>query len=127
MPTVKDKTTGDVVSRQPYTAEGTQRAEQIAESDPTWEIDYAPGGTQDAPSMREQMYAGGGKTGYNKIGMYKKGGEVKKVPKKIFEKEPIAIFRKKKFRKAEEVEAKTDSGKITSEEWEYIKRNKKKK
>ena len=30
MPTVKDKTSGDVVSRQPYTAEGTQRAEQIA-------------------------------------------------------------------------------------------------
>jgi len=75
MPTVKDKTTGDVVSRQPYTAEGTQRAEQIAESDPTWEIDYAPGGKQDAPSMREQMYAGGGKVGYNKIGMYKKGGK----------------------------------------------------
>ena len=76
MPTVKDKTTGDVVSRQPYTAEGTQRAEQIAESDPTWEIDYAPAGEKDAPSMREQMYAGGGKTGYSKIGMYKKGGKV---------------------------------------------------
>ena len=76
MPTVKDKTTGDVVSRQPYTAEGTQRAEQIAESDPTWEIDYAPAGEKDAPSMREQMYAGGGKTGYSAIGMYKKGGKV---------------------------------------------------
>ena len=36
MPTVKDKTTGDVVSRQPYTAEGTQRAKTIVEANPDW-------------------------------------------------------------------------------------------
>ena len=77
MPKVVDKLTGDVVSRQPYTAEGTQRAKQIAESDENWELDYAPGGTKDASGIREQMYAGGGKVGYKKIGMYKKGGKVK--------------------------------------------------
>jgi hypothetical protein len=78
MPTVKDKLTGDVVSRQPYTNEGTIRAQEIAGANPNWEIDYAPGGEINAPDMREQMYAGGGKVGYNKIGMYKKGGSVKK-------------------------------------------------
>jgi hypothetical protein len=52
MPTVKDKQTGDVVSRQPYTAEGTQRAEQIAESDPNWEI-------TNAPDTRENYQLGG--------------------------------------------------------------------
>ena len=78
MPTVKAKQSGDVVSQQPYTAEGTQRAKQIADSDPNWELSYAPGGKQNAQDMRQQMYAGGGKVGYNKIGMYKKGGKVKK-------------------------------------------------
>ena len=52
MPTVKDKQTGDVVSRQPYTSEGTQRAEQIAESDPNWEI-------TNAPDTRENYQLGG--------------------------------------------------------------------
>ena len=78
MPKVKNKTTGEVVANQPYTDEGTQMAEKIAATDPNLEIDYAPGGTNDASMMREQMYAGGGKVGYNKIGMYKKGGKVKK-------------------------------------------------
>jgi len=78
MPTVKDKVTGDVISRQPYTAEGTQRAEQIAESDQNWEIDYAPGGKLDAMERNVTEYAGGGKVGYNKIGMYKKGEKVSK-------------------------------------------------
>ena len=79
MPTVKDKTTGDVVSRQPYTAEGTQRAKTIVEANPDWEIDYAPGGTSDGARRKEQMYAGGGQTGYNAVGnpMYDKGGKVK--------------------------------------------------
>ena len=81
MPTVKDKITGDVVSQQPYTSEGTQRAKQIADTDPNWELSYAPSGKQDARAMKEQMYAGGGKTGYNQIcaqPMYKEGGEVKR-------------------------------------------------
>ena len=78
MPVIKDKITGDVVSRQPYTAEGTQRAEQIVKTDPNWEIDYAPGGTQDASARNTTTYSGSGETGYNQIGMYKKGGKVKK-------------------------------------------------
>ena len=77
MPTVKDKLTGDVVSNQPYTAEGTQRAEQIAASDPNWEIDYAPGGKQSAMDRSTTTYAGGGKTGYN-VPQYKKGGKTEK-------------------------------------------------
>ena len=74
MPTVKDKTSGDVVSRQPYTAEGTQRAEQIAESDPTWEIDYAPGGQQDASARNESYQLGGlipGQEGFGQNPMMK--------------------------------------------------------
>jgi|TARA_R110002072_G_scaffold179040_2_gene334980 hypothetical protein len=63
----------------PYTPEGEELVENIKEEVEAvgGEVDYAQGGSQDAPSMREQMYAGGGKTGYNKIGMYKKGGKVK--------------------------------------------------
>ena len=78
MPTVKDKVTGEVVSQQPYTPQGTQRAKQIAESDLNWELDYAPNGKTDGAQRSERMYAGGGKTGYNAIGneMYKKGGTV---------------------------------------------------
>ena len=78
MPVIKDKITGDVVSRQPYTAEGTQRAEQIVKTDPNWEIDYAPGGTQDASARNTTTYSGSGETGYNQIGnpMYKEGGSV---------------------------------------------------
>ena len=73
MPTIKDKVTGDVVSRQPYTAEGTQRAEQIAESDQNWEIDHVP--TQDGAARNVTEYAGGGNTGYAQIGQeYKEGG-----------------------------------------------------
>ena len=78
MPVIKDKITGDVVSRQPYTAEGPQRAEQIVKTDPNWEIDYAPGGTQDASARNTTTYSGSGETGYNQIGnpMYKEGGSV---------------------------------------------------
>ena len=78
MPSVKDKTTGEVVSQQPYTPKGTQRASQIAESDPNWELSYAPNGKTDGAMRQEKMYAGGGKTGYSSIGMYKKGGKVNK-------------------------------------------------
>ena len=75
MPKVKDKLTGDVISNQPYTAEGTQRAEQIAESDPNWEMDYAPGGKESAMDRSTTTYAGGGKTGYN-VPQYHEGGNV---------------------------------------------------
>ena len=75
MPTVKDKITGKVISRQRYNAEGIQNASVIAESNPSWEVEYD---TKNGLDRTETMYAGGGKTGYSKIGMYKKGGKVKK-------------------------------------------------
>lgn len=59
MPTVKDEITGDVVSRQPYTSEGAERAETIAESNPNWTIDYAPGGETDAMFRSEQTWEDG--------------------------------------------------------------------
>jgi len=40
MPTVKDKVSGDVVSRQPYNEEGINRASTIADSNPSWELEY---------------------------------------------------------------------------------------
>ena len=36
--------------------------------------EFAAGGMTDGRKRSEQMYAGGGKTGYNKIGMMKHGG-----------------------------------------------------
>ena len=77
MPTVKDEQ-GNVIAKLPYTDQGELQAEKMVSANPGFEIDYAPGGEVDAPGMREQLYAGGGKTGYSKIGMYKKGGKVKK-------------------------------------------------
>ena len=85
MPTVKDKTTGDVVSQQPYTSEGTQRAKQIADTDPNWELSYAPNGKTDGATRSQQIYAGGGQVGYEQIGMYKKGGKVKDKRVKDYE------------------------------------------
>ena len=79
MPVVKDEK-GNVVSRQSYTPEGESKAEQIASANPSWEVDYAPGGTSDAMGRSITNYAGGGQTGYNAVGnvkpMYKEGGDV---------------------------------------------------
>ena len=75
MPTVKDEQ-GNTVSEQPYTPEGESKAEQIASANPNWEVDYAPGGIYDGGGRVKKEYAGGGKTGYAKIGMYQEGGEV---------------------------------------------------
>ena len=77
MPTVKDEL-GNTVSEQPYTPEGESKAEQIASANPNWEVDYAPGGSYNAMNRSVTDYAGLGNTGYNKIGMYKKGGQVGK-------------------------------------------------
>ena len=77
MPTVEDKTTGEVVAELPYDSQGKAKADQMVQASPNLEIDYGHNNVTDASLMREQMYAGGGKTGYNKIGMYKKGGKVK--------------------------------------------------
>ena len=68
MPTVKNKK-GETVATMPYTTSGQDEAEKMAQANPEYTI-------VDAPDMREQMYAGGGKVGYSKIGMYKKGGKV---------------------------------------------------
>ena len=65
MPTIKDKITGKVISRQPYNQEGIQNAATIAESNPKWEV-------SNAMDRSEKMYAGGGKIGYN-VPEYKKG------------------------------------------------------
>ena len=59
MPTVKDKATGEVISRQRYNEKGIQNAASIADSNPSWEIDYAPGGENNAPDMRESYQLGG--------------------------------------------------------------------
>ena len=77
MPTVKDKTTGEVVAELPYDAQGKAKADQMVQASPNLEIDYAPGGASDAMVRSATMYAGGGKTGYN-VPQYKKGGKVKK-------------------------------------------------
>tara|TARA_R110000824_G_scaffold160396_1_gene335137 strand:- start:182 stop:394 length:213 start_codon:yes stop_codon:yes gene_type:complete len=70
MPTVKDEK-GEVVAKMEYTPEGEMQAKKMVQDNLGYTI-------VDAPNMREQMYAGGGKVGYSKIGMYKKGGNVKK-------------------------------------------------
>lgn len=75
MPTVKDKTTGEVISRQRYNEKGMQRASNIASSNPNWEIDYSPGGSYNAMDRVQTIYMGGGKV-HKPI--YKKGGKVKK-------------------------------------------------
>ena len=76
MPTVKDEL-GNVVAEMPYDDKGEQAAEKMVQDNPGFVI-------VNAPDMREQMYAGGGEVGYNKIGMYKKGGKVDKYGKKKY-------------------------------------------
>ena len=67
-----------------YTAEGIEQAKGYADIMGV-EIDYqgldtmAPGGMYDAMERNVTEYAGGGKTGYAKIGMYKEGDLVKKT------------------------------------------------
>jgi hypothetical protein len=64
MPEVKDKTTGKVIAEMPYTQEGVSKANEMASDNPNYMV-------TDGSMRSEQMYAGGGKTGYNKIGMEK--------------------------------------------------------
>ena len=70
MPTVKDAK-GEVVAKMEYTPEGEMQADKMVQDNPGYTV-------VNAPDIREQMQAGGGKVGYNKIGTYKKGGKVKK-------------------------------------------------
>ena len=85
MPTVKDKTTGQVVAELPYDAQGKAKADQMVQASPNLEIDYAPGGASDTMGRSQTMYAGGGKTGYN-VPQYKKGGAVEGMGKEALEK-----------------------------------------
>ena len=73
MPEVKDKMTGKTVAKMPYDSAGQMAAEKMVAENPGYEI-------KDGSMRSEQMYAGGGETGYNVVGnpMYKKGGKVKK-------------------------------------------------
>ena len=61
----------------PESLEGQEVVEKLGDD---FTIDYGQNNVTDASSMREQMYAGGGKTGYNAIGnpMYEEGGPVLK-------------------------------------------------
>ena len=69
MPEVKDKITGKVIAKMPYDSAGQMAAEKMVAENPGYEI-------KDGSMRSEQMYAGGGKTGYNAVGnpMYKHGG-----------------------------------------------------
>ena len=61
MPTVKDKTTGEVVAELPYDAQGKEKADQMVQASPNLEIDYAPGGASDAMTRSTTTYLEGGK------------------------------------------------------------------
>ena len=80
MPTVKDKITGEVISRQPYDEEGAQNASTIAQGNPSWEVTYDyPASDASARSQNTDIdtYMGGGTPDIGaKLDMYKKGGKV---------------------------------------------------
>ena len=61
MPTVKDKTTGEVVAELPYDAQGKAKADLMVQASPNLEIDYAPGGASDAMVSSTTTYLEGGK------------------------------------------------------------------
>ena len=62
MPTVKDKTTGEIISEQPYDDEGIENASAMADSNPNWEV-------VNAPDMREKYHMGGKIPGEAGFGM----------------------------------------------------------
>ena len=70
MPTIKNEK-GEIVASMPYTTLGQEEADDLIKENQGYTI-------VNAPDAMKVMYAGGGKVGYNKIGMYKKGGKVKK-------------------------------------------------
>ena len=77
MPEVKDKMTGKTVAKMPYDTAGQMAAEKMVAENPGYEI-------KDGSMRSEQMYAGGGETGYNAVGnsMYPGGGRVQSKPLK---------------------------------------------
>ena len=133
MPTVKNEE-GEVISRQPYTPEGESRAEDIASSNLNWEVDYAPGGTADGSMRSVQEYAGGGKVGYDSIGMYDKGGKTeaggrKKAQKMAgWAKEEKHMTKEEKKAMSSQPEGYMWKGKpVSYEEFKKLKEEKKKK
>jgi hypothetical protein len=62
----------------PYTPEGEELVKEIKEEveNVGGKIDYGENNVVNAPDMREQLYAGGGKVGYDSIGKYQEGGLV---------------------------------------------------
>ena len=62
MPTVKDKTTGEIISEQPYDDKGIENASAMADSNPNWEV-------SNAPDMREKYHMGGKIPGEAGFGM----------------------------------------------------------
>ena len=58
MPTVKDEL-GNVVAEMPYDDKGEAAAEKMVQDNPNLDIDYAPGGTTNAPDNRENYQLGG--------------------------------------------------------------------
>ena len=62
MPTVKDKITGAVISRQPYNDKGARNAATIADANPNWEVTH-----EDIPSSDARQRSS-----------YQSGGEVLK-------------------------------------------------
>ena len=61
MPEVKDKMTGKTVAKMTYDPQGQMAAEKMVAENPGYEI-------KDGSMRSEQMYAGGGMTGFNQIG-----------------------------------------------------------
>ena len=62
MPEVKDKMTGKTIAKMPYDSQGQMEAQKMVSKNPGYEI-------KDGAMRSEQNYAGGGKTGFNRIGM----------------------------------------------------------
>tara|TARA_A100001201_G_C4044501_1_gene187740 strand:+ start:105 stop:395 length:291 start_codon:yes stop_codon:yes gene_type:complete len=62
MPKVKNRMTGEVVAEMSYDDKGKKAADKLASENPNYVV-------VDGAKRSEQMYAGGGKTGYNMIGM----------------------------------------------------------
>ncbi len=58
MPTVKDKITGAVISRQPYNDKGARNASTIAESNPSWEVTHEDIPSSDARERSKYQYGG---------------------------------------------------------------------
>ena len=71
MPTIKDEQGKEVANVSYDNPNADKIVSDIIEKNPGYTV-------VDAMERVQTEYAGGGKVGYSKIGMYKKGGKVKK-------------------------------------------------